>query len=536
MFSRSLTKFRCRSYLTSNLYSRLHAQATVTIPSSEEPVEEIRLKSVKFDDGVNGRYQHDTRPFPQLVPKNNSRHIVQADLDGTKHMSSEPWTVNEMKQVLEHNSMYSWMPGDVARELSQLVSHGDGMYVTDHNGKKYIDFCSGAVCMNLGHTVPREVKQAINMQLDEIAFVYSDTFTVEIRAKLCCLLNQLFPGDLNSFLFFQSGAEANECAIRMARHYTGRHKIMSRHRSYHGGTVATLHLTGDSRTHLVNSPGATGYVKMFDPLPLTFEWDQDQEAATQRCLDLLHEQIIHENPSTIAGIIVESITGTNGWLIPPPGYLQGVRALCDTYGIQLICDEVMVGFGRTGKWFGFQHWPGVMPDIVSFAKGVTSSIQPVSGIAARPHLKECFDKKPMPYGSTFCCHPVGLAAAYANVKYLIKNQIVENAASLQSVMEEEMGKLVNKHQAVKAARVRGLAGGIDLQDYNGRFLDARTVHKFRLRMRDAEPCGLVTLARDHFIHTTPPLNSTADDIRHGFAVIDQVLSEGLCLATGINGG
>lgn len=412
--------------------------------------------------------------------------------------------------------------------MAALIERGEGPYLIDSTGRKYIDFSSGAVCGNLGHTVPQEIISAINDQLSKTPFVYSDTYMFETRARLSSLLSDVFPGDLNAFIFMNSGAEANECAIRMARHMTGRPKIMSRHRSYHGGTMATLHMTGDARTHYVTSQApATGFLKIFDPLPLSFDWapNEDMNTAVTRCLEHLHEQIIHENPNTIAAIVMESITGTNGWLIPPAEYMQGVRALCDQYGILLICDEVMVGFGRTGKWFGFQQWPGVMPDMVSFAKGVSSSIQPVSGVAMRPHVQEHFQTHPIPYGSTFCHHPVGMAAAYANVKYLLDNDIVQNAANMESVMAEEMSRIVEKHPTVKAARIVGLAGGLDMQNPNdGTFMPGPEVLKFRKMMRDLPGKGLITLSRDHFVHTTPPLNSTEEQIREGWDVMDRALS------------
>lgn len=292
--------------------------------------------------------------------------------------------------------------------------------------------------------------------------------------------------------------------------------------------MATLHLTGDARhQYVTKQAAATGFIKIFDPLPMSFEWlpKEDQAMNVEKCLQHLHEQLLHENPESVAAIILESITGTNGWLIPPVEYMQGVRALCDKYGIQLICDEVMVGFGRTGKWFGFQHWPGVMPDMVSFAKGVSSSIQPVSGVAMRPHLQKYFSSNPMPYGSTFCHHPVGMAAAYANLKYIINNNIMDNVVQMERVMKEEMSRLVKKHQAVRAARVVGLAGGLDIQDKHGNFATGPKVMELRKIARDLEGCGLVTLSRDQFLHTTPPLNSTEEDIRVGWSILDKALEK-----------
>jgi len=383
------------------------------------------------------------------------------------------------------------------------------------------------VCINLGHTVPEPVIDAMVEQLRKTPFVYGDLYVTEIRARLSSLLADIFPGDLNSFLFYNSGAEANEAAIRLARHMTGRNKVMSRHRSYHGGTMATLHLTGDARTHLVAKPGSTGFLKMFDPTPWSFEWADsgDQDEMAEKCLQLLHEQIMVEDPNSIAAIILESVTGTNGWLIPHTKYMQGVRALCDKYGIVLIADEVMAGFGRTGKMFGFQNFEGFVPDLCTFAKGVSSSIQPVSGVAVSDKVKKHFMDTPCPYGSTFSAHPVGMAACYANLLHLIDNDVVGQAKACEAVMAEEMSKLVQKYHIVKSARVIGCAGGLDIQNGNGVFMDAATMGQIRNSFKDTEPVGLTTLSRDHFIHCTPPLNVEHDVIREGFEIIDRTMAK-----------
>lgn len=472
--------------------------------------------------GVNQNYRPETRPLPQIQLHDNSTNGI----DLTAHKKAE-WTSEEIRAARDDHVMFSWMPGKMAKDITLCAKRGDGPYITDHDGKKILDWSSGAVCANMGHTVEQNVIDAIVSQLEKTPFVYGDLYTTEVRCRLASLLSQIFPDPLNSFIFYNSGAEANEAAIRLARHYTGRNKVLSRHRSYHGGTLACLHMTGDARTHLVSKPAATGFLKIFDPTPWSFEWANsgEEDECVEKSLQLLHEQIIHEDPNSIACIILESITGTNGWLIPPTKWMQGVRALCDKYGIMLINDEVMAGFGRTGKWFGFQNFDGYMPDIVTFAKGVSSSIQPVSGLAMSDTLKAHFMEKPCPYGSTFCAHPVGMAAAYANVQNLVEQDIIARAKAMEPVMAEEMSKLVDKYHCVRAGRVIGAAGGLDIQDENEQFMDAKTMMHMRNSFRDTQPVGLTTLARDHFIHCTPALNVDHDVIREGFDIMGKTFAK-----------
>jgi len=473
--------------------------------------------------GVNQMYKPDPKPLPpfHFIDTSSSK------IDLTKHKEKE-WTSEDIAKAREEHIMYSWMPKTLGDDITIAAERGEGPYLFDRMGNKYLDWSSGAVCINLGHTVLDSVREAMNEQLNKTSFVYGDLYTTEARARLSSLLADVFPGHLNSFLFYNSGAEANEAAIRLARHYTGRNKVMTRHRSYHGGTMATLHMTGDMRTHLVSKPAATGFLKMFDPTPMTMQWAGDSESEethVDRCLHLLHEQLVHENPESVACIVLESITGTNGWLIPPTRYMQGVRSLCDHYGIVMICDEVMAGFGRTGKMFGFQNFEGVQPDLVTFAKGVSSSVQPVSGVALSDSIKDFFRTTPVPYGSTFSAHPVGLAAAYANVQHILENDIVGNAKALEAVHAECMSELVQKFQMVKAARVIGCAGGLDIVNEEGKFMDAPTMLAIRKSFRDSKPVGLTTLARDHFIHCCPPLNVTPDVVREGYAIMGKTFEK-----------
>lgn len=358
--------------------------------------------------------------FPTFNPIDNTDQSKNINLD--KH-NKEKWSDDEIATAIKDHSVFSWGASDPLRESCIHVDRAEGVYFYDSSGKKYMDWSAGAVCTNLGHTVPTKITEAVTKQMEEAAFVYGDLATHNPRARLCSLLAEVSPGDLNGFFFASGGSEANEAAIRIARRMTGRPKIMSRYRSYHGGSSSSLAMTGDPRTQAVDS-SMTGFVKIHDPFPFNFEWDSDPELASQKCLAALHDQICYEGPNTIAAIFLEAITGANGWLRAPTSFFQGVRALCDQYGILMVSDEVMNGFGRTGTMFGFQQFEGVIPDMFTFAKGCTSAYLPLSGIGMRDHVFDHFRTNPMGYGSTYFAHPVCCAAGYETVKHLLEHDIV----------------------------------------------------------------------------------------------------------------
>jgi len=282
------------------------------------------------------------KTFPTFNAVDNTDQSKSINME--RH-NQEKWSDSDYDKAIKDNSVFSWGASDPLRDLAVHIDHAEGIYMYDSSGKKYIDWSAGAVCTNLGHTVPEKITEAVTKQMNEAAFVYGDLATHNPRAKLCSLLADVAPGDLNGFFFASGGSEANEAAIRIARRMTGRPKIMSRYRSYHGGSTSALAMTGDPRTWAVDST-ASGFIKMQDPFPFNFEWDSDPEIASKKCLDALHDQILYEGPSSIAAIFLEAITGANGWLRTPDSFMQGVRALCDQYGILLVSDEVMNGFGR----------------------------------------------------------------------------------------------------------------------------------------------------------------------------------------------
>jgi len=339
------------------------------------------------------------------------------------------------------------------------------------------------------------------------------------------LVAELLPPNITGLMFPSSGNEANECAIRMARLYTGRHKILNTYRSYHGGSTSTLTATGDFR-RWYGETGATGFVKMFNPTPLMFKFGENEEAATATSLAALEEQILAENPNSIAAVMIESISGSGGVLVTPKGYMQGVRALCDKYNILLILDEVMVGFGRTGKMFGFQHFDGVTPDITTFAKGLTGGILPLGGVGMSTAIQDHFRTNPLGWGATYHAHPVAMACAYETIKYLLDKDLVGNAASLESVMKEEISKIQAAHPCVRQSRVLGLFGCMDLQNRDGRYVQRMNeapppeVLKFKARLHEL---GIYAFFRSPLIHCAPPLIITEPELRDGFSRINEAL-------------
>lgn len=356
--------------------------------------------------------------------------------------------------------MLTWAPGK-ARHNTPIITHGEGVYLFDDKGNKFLDWTSQAVCSNVGYTIPPSVVEATTRQMQECAFVYGGLGITEVRARLSKLISEILPGDLQGMVFPSSGSEANEAAIMMARRYTGKYKVINWYRSYHGGTTNSQQATGDFRRWF-GGDHVPGFVKAFHPFPLFWDLAGDtEEERTQMALNMLEEQILNEGPDTVAMVQFESVIGGGGVLVPPKGYMAGVRAMCDKYNILMHCDEVMVGFGRTGQLFGFQNYDGVIPDIVTAAKGITSAALPLSMTACRKHIMEAFEDKPLGWGSTYQGHPVAMACAYENVKYLIKNDVIGHVQRLAPVFENAMKEIAQNHPCIKQYRSIGLFGCFD---------------------------------------------------------------------------
>jgi taurine--2-oxoglutarate transaminase len=341
------------------------------------------------------------------------------------------------------------------------------------------------------------------------------------RARLGAKLAQLTPGDIDVFFFTNGGAEANENAFKIARAYTGRQKILARYRSYHGGTAAAIAATGEPRGW--SQAALPGFVHVLDPYHgIEGGWDSAEES-----LRYLEEVIRLEGPQTIAAFILESVTGTNGILVPPDGYLQGVRRLCDQYGILMIGDEVMSGFGRTGEWFAVNHW-GVVPDMITMAKGLTSAYVQLGAVGIRQGIADFFKDRPFPGGLTYSSHPLACATALATIAVYEEDNLIERARRTGILMADLLADLAARHPSVGAVRSIGLFGIVELvrnretrepmAPFNGTSPEMAALGAF-FRQE-----GLFTFVRWNYFFSNPPLSITDAELREGFSIIDRALA------------
>jgi taurine--2-oxoglutarate transaminase len=426
-------------------------------------------------------------------------------------------TGQEMVDLCRRHTIYEWSAQSAADPIP--VARAKGIYFWTPEGKRFIDFNSQLMCVNIGHGDERVVR-AIQQQAATLP--YANPFmATEPRARLGAKLAQIAPGDIDVFFFTNGGADANENAIRLARLATGRHKIAARYRSYHGGTAGSLSLTGDPR-RWASEPGIPGVVRIPDFYHgIQRGFDTAEEVLTQT-----EEVLQMEGPHTIAAIIVEPVTGTNGILIPPDGYMQGLRKLCDQHGILLIVDEVMSGFGRTGEWFAINHW-NVVPDLISMAKGLTSAYVQLGAVGMRRSIADHFQKNVFFGGLTYNSHTLACAAALATLDVYESDGLLENARRMGRVMRAHLEELERRHPSVGATRNIGLFGIVELvrnratreplAPFNGTSPEMQALNKF---FREA---GLYTFVRWNTFFTNPPLCITEAEMKEAFAIIDRGL-------------
>ena len=420
-------------------------------------------------------------------------------------------------ELSKRYTMYDWQAQAKASPIA--VDRAEGIYFWDVDGKRYIDFNSQLMGVNIGHG-DRRVIDAMHEQAKRLAYI-SPFMAYEERALLGQKMAELLPGDIEKTFYTLGGAEANENAIKIARMVTGRHKIMARYRSYHGATTGAMTLTGDPR-RWANEPAMSGVVHVLDPYHGPDQPADDAATALTR----LEETIQLEGPDTIAAFFLETVTGTNGILIPPDGYLQGVRELCTRYGILMVSDEVMCGFGRTGEWFAVNHWD-VVPDILSCAKGLTSSYAPLGALGLRPAVAEHFQDRVFWGGLTYNTHPVGVAAALATIAVYEEDGLIDHARKMGDVMARHHQELKDKHPSVGAVRNIGLFGAIDLVK------DRETMEPISAFNTTSEAMagvarflldnGLYTMTHWWTLMTNPPLPITEEQLSEGFEIIDRAL-------------
>jgi taurine--2-oxoglutarate transaminase len=426
-------------------------------------------------------------------------------------------TGDEIVSLCRQHTLFEWSAQSKVDPIP--VARAKGVHFWTPEGKRYIDFNSQLMCVNIGHGDERVVHA---IQEQAAVLPYANPFmATEPRARLGAKLAEIAPGDIDVFFFTNGGSEANENAIKLARLATGRHKILARYRSYHGATAGAMTLTGDPR-RWANEPGISGVVHVLDPYHgIERGWESAEQS-----LAMLEEVIQLEGPHTIAGFMLETVTGTNGVLVPPDGYMQGVRDLCTRYGILMICDEVMSGFGRTGEWFAINHWK-VVPDILTMAKGLTSAYVPLGAVGLRRPLADHFKSNVFYGGLTYNSHPLACAAALATIRVYEEDKLLENARRMGTLMCSLMADLQHRHPSVGAARSIGLFGLIELirnretrqplAPFNGTSEEMTALSRF---FRDH---GLYTFVRWHTFFTNPPLCVTESELREAFEIIDEGL-------------
>ncbi len=426
-------------------------------------------------------------------------------------------TSEEITGLSRKHTIFSW---SVQGQVDPIaIDRAEGVYLYTPEGKRILDFNSQLMSVNIGHGDHRVI-DAINAQAQKLQFV-QPAFATEVRARLGRKMAEILPGDMNKVFFTLGGAEAVENAIKLARHVTGKTKLLARYRAYHGATAGAMTLTGDYR-RWANEPGIVGVVRY----PDTHRWGEKEPRSADEALTGLEDVIKYEGAQTIAAVFLETVVGTNGILIPPDGYIKGVRELCDTYGILMVADEVMAGFGRTGRWFAIDHWD-VTPDLMTMAKGLTSSYLPLGAVAMRDHIAEAMDTRMFYGGLTYSSHPISLAAALATIEVYEEDDLIGNAARLGDVMRRHHEALAAKHPSVGAHRNIGLFGILDLvrsQDpwtpmtpFNGTSDEMKAIGKF---FREH---GLYVMMANNSIHTNPPLCITEEQLAEGFDLIDQAL-------------
>jgi len=421
--------------------------------------------------------------------------------------------------------LHSWSVQDAVQPIA--VAGGEGRYFWDHDGKRYLDFASQLINLALGHGHPKLIA-AIKEQAEKLCTI-GPPMATEARSTLARLLAEVTPGSLTMSFFTNGGAEANENAVKLARWYTGRHKVISRYRSYHGATAGAIALTGDPR-RWPTEPGAPGIVRMLDPY--TYRCPAGHPDPCPVCTGAPHleELLQYEGPQTVAAVVVETVTGTNGLIVPPDGYLQSIREVCDRHGIVLIFDEIMAGFGRTGRWFACEHWD-VVPDILTVAKGINSGYVPLGAMVISEQLADWVRDKFFAGGLTYSGHPLACASGVASIEAFRSEGVVENAAAMGDVFREELAALAARHPSIGDVRGLGCFWGLELVrnretreplvPFNAAGDAAAPVTRLTKAALDR---GLYLFVHWNVIMLAPPLNVTRDELAEGLGILDEVLA------------
>jgi len=441
-------------------------------------------------------------------------------------MTQQPADPTRGKEVADLDRSYVFHSWSAQAQISPLpVAGGEGSYFWDFDGNKYLDFSSQLVFTNIGHQHPKVINA-----IQEQAALYTTVapqHANEARGRAAQKITERAGAHHNKVFFTNGGADGIENAIRLVRLHTNRHKVLSFYRSYHGNTGAAITSTGDPRRW--PNEYSYGHVHFFGPyLYRSAFWSQNEEEECKRALEHLEQVIIFEGPNTVAAILIESVVGTAGVLVPPVGYLEGVRALCDKYGIKWIADEVMSGFGRTGKWFAYQH-SSVEPDLIVFAKGVNSGYVPLGGVVISDEIAATFNDRVFPGGLTYSGHPLATAAAVATIDVMAEEKMVENAAAIgENVIKPLLQELMAKHKVIGEVRGKGVFWALDLVTDRATRAPLAPYGASSPAMNElvaaCKKLGLFPFNNYNRMHICPPCNVTEAEIREGFAILDQAFT------------
>ncbi len=436
-------------------------------------------------------------------------------------------TISESQEIIQNNqdyTIFSWSKQKGTNPIA--VKYGEGVYLYDYDGKRYIDFSSGLMNVNIGHGNQR-VTEAVVKQMQEVSYVTPSCVT-KVRGELGKKLAEICPGDLNKAFFTLCGASSIDNGIKLARLYTGRHKILTRYQSYHGASYGAISASGDPRRIPVDAQQAPNFVH-FD-LPYLYRWEYGEENLLKESVASLERVIAYEGPANIAAILLEGESGSSGCLKYPVGYLKKLREICNKHGILLIIDEVMSGFGRTGKWFGFQHHD-IVPDMIAMAKGLTSGYLPLGCLMVTDKIAAKYDDTMLALGLTYSAHPVSCAAALEMLKIYEDDNLIENAVKMGKYLDAQIEKLKQKHPSIGDWRNTGLLGCLELvknkttkepmAPFNAKPDEMAVMNKVAAKIKEL---GMYTFVRWSYIFIAPPLCVTKEQIDEGLAIISEAIS------------
>jgi taurine---2-oxoglutarate transaminase len=430
-------------------------------------------------------------------------------------------------EIIQNNLDYTLFSWSKQKGITPIaVKYAEGVYLYDYDGKRYIDFSSGLMNVNIGHGNQR-VTEAVVKQMQEVSYVTPNCVT-KVRGELGKKLAEICPGDLNKAFFTLCGATSIENGIKLARMHTGRHKILSRYQSYHGSTYGVMSAGGDPRKLPADAQQAPNFVH-FD-LPYLYRWEYGEENLLKEAVTALERMIAYEGPANIAAILLEGESGSSGCLKYPVGYLKTVREICNRHGILLIMDEVMSGFCRTGKWFGFQHHD-IIPDMIAMAKGLTSGYLPFGCLMVSDKIAAKYDDTMLALGLTYSAHPVSCAAALEVLKIYEDENMIENAAAMGKYINEQAGLLKQKHPSIGDFRITGLLGCFELvknrttkepmAPFNAKPDEMIVMNKVAAKIKEL---GMYTFVRWSYIFVAPPLCVTKEQVDEGLAIISEAIA------------